>query len=75
MPLTDTALRKAKTRATQYKLGDAGGLYLLVRPDGAKYWRLKYRHAGKEKLLALGVYPAVTLADARADRDGAGTSI
>jgi integrase len=71
MPLTDTAIRKAKARAKQFKMGDAGGLYLLVRPDGAKYWRLKYRYAGKEKLLALGVYPQVSLAEARADRDDA----
>jgi hypothetical protein len=62
MPLTDTAVRKAKGRANQYKIGDARGLYLLIRPDGAKYWRLKYRHDGKEKLLALGTYPDVSLA-------------
>ncbi|GAB3411479.1 hypothetical protein GCM10027361_21020 [Erwinia aphidicola] len=44
---------------------DGGGLYLLVNPNGAKYWRQKYRAAGKEKLLAIGIYPEVTLADAR----------
>lgn len=71
MPLTDTAIKKAKSSEKQYKLGDSGGLYLLVTPDGAKYWRLKYRHAGKERLLAIGVYPAVSLAEAREDRDEA----
>jgi hypothetical protein len=55
--LTEVAIRKIKPQGKQYKLSDSGGLYLLVKPDGAKYWRLKYRHAGKEKLLALGVYP------------------
>src|SRR5450759_2033224 len=71
MPLTDTAIRKAKGKAKQYKLSDAGGLYLLVKPDGAKYWRVKYRHARKEKLLALGVYPWISLAAARLERDEA----
>lgn len=71
MALTDPAIRKAKGREKQYKLADAAGLYLLVKPDGSKYWRLKYRHSGKEKLLAIGVYPQVTLAAAREARDGA----
>ena len=61
----------AKPKDKPYKLADGGGLYLLVNPNGARYWRLKYRVAGKEKLLALGVYPDVTLADARAKRDEA----
>lgn len=60
---------KAKDKA--YKLSDGGGLYLLVNTNGSRYWRLKYRIAGKEKLLALGVYPDVSLADARAKRDEA----
>ncbi len=63
--LTDTAVRKAKPRDKGYKLTDGHGLYLLVHPTGAKYWRLKYRIAGKEKGLALGVYPEITLAEAR----------
>lgn len=67
--LTDTAARNAKPKAKPYRLSDAAGLYLEVMPTGAKYWRMKYRHAGKEKRLALGVYPAVTLADARIRRD------
>jgi Arm DNA-binding domain len=65
MALTDTAARKAKPRDRAYKLTDGHGLYLLVTPMGGKYWRLKYRAAGKQKALALGVYPQVTLAEAR----------
>lgn len=65
MPLTDPATKAAKPGEKPYKLADAGGLYLEVFPNGSRYWRLKYRHAGKEKRLALGVYPAVTLAEAR----------
>jgi len=71
MPLTDTAIRKAKSKFKQYKVSDAGGLYLLIKPDGARYWRVKYRHGGKERLLALGVYPHVSLAEARSERDDA----
>jgi integrase len=71
MPLTDTAIRKAKADGAVYRLFDGGGLYLEVMPSGAKYWRLKYRHTGKEKRLALGVYPAVTLAAARDGREKA----
>ena len=54
-----------------YKLGDAGGLFLLVTPAGGKWWRLKYRFGGKAKLLSLGVYPEVGLKQARAKRDEA----
>lgn len=61
----------AKPKDKPYKLADGGGLYLLIKPNGGKYWRLKYRVAGKEKLLALGVYPEVTLAIARAKREEA----
>ena len=71
MPLTDPAIRTAKPAEKPYKLSDAGGLYLEVHPNGSKYWRLKYRHAGKEKRLALGVYPGVSLKDAREKRDAA----
>jgi len=71
MALTPVAIRNAKPRSKAYKLADTAGLYLLIKPDGARYWRLKYRFAGKEKLLALGVYPDVTLAEARDDRDAA----
>src|SRR4051794_30590795 len=69
--LTDTAVRKLKGKAKQYKVADAGGLYLLVKPDGSKYWRFKYRYSGKEKLLAFGVYDEVSLASAREKRDQA----
>src|SRR5262249_11546701 len=65
MPLTDTAIRKATPRDRPYKLADGGGLFLWVQPGGGKWWRYKYRFAGKEKLLARGTYPDVTLADAR----------
>lgn len=71
MSLTDAAARQAKPREKAYKLSDSAGLYLLVQPNGAKYWRVKYRIAGKEKVLALGVYPDVTLTEARAKRDDA----
>jgi len=71
MKLNDAAIRKAKVNPKQYKMSDGGGLFLLIHPNGAKYWRLKYRHSGKEKLLALGVYPDVSLRDARARRDEA----
>lgn len=71
MALTDTAARAAKGKEKPYKLTDEKGLFLLVHPNGSKYWRFKYRFAGKEKMLALGVYPDVRLADARTRRDEA----
>lgn len=71
MALTDVAIRNAKPRAKPYKMGDAGGLYLLVTPAGGKLWRLKFRVAGKEKLLSLGGWPEVSLANARKERDKA----
>jgi len=71
MPLTDTRIRKAKPTTKSYKLSDGGGMYLLVAPDGARYWRLDYRCAGKRRTLALGVYPTVTLAEARTRRTDA----
>jgi hypothetical protein len=55
MPLTATAAKQAKAKAKSYKLSDEKGMFLLVNPNGSKYWRLKYRFGGKEKLLALGV--------------------
>lgn len=69
--LTDTAIRKAKPAEAQQKLTDSGGMYLLLKPDGGRYWRLDYRFAGKRKSLALGVYPTITLAEARQRRDEA----
>jgi len=65
MPLTDTAARQAKPKEKDYKLADANGLFLLIKTNGSKYWRLKFRYLGVEKLLALGVYPDVKLAEAR----------
>ncbi|HEY4135795.1 MAG TPA: integrase arm-type DNA-binding domain-containing protein [Alphaproteobacteria bacterium] len=65
MPLTDTAIRQVKPGPKPFKLADGGGLYMLVTPAGAKYWRWKYRLHGKEKVLALGVYPEIALAKAR----------
>ena len=54
--LTDTAIRKAKPTDKQQKLADSGGMYLLLKPDDSRYWRMDYRHGGKRKTLALGVY-------------------
>lgn len=69
MPLTDKACKNAKAAKTAYKLADGGGMYLEVAPTGSRYWRLKYRFSGKEKRLALGVYPEVSLVDARSRRE------
>ncbi|EFC3154229.1 TPA: integrase arm-type DNA-binding domain-containing protein, partial [Escherichia coli] len=71
MALTDIKVRTAKPTDKQYKLTDGNGMHLLVHPNGSKYWRLQYRFGGKQKMLALGVYPDVSLADARARRDDA----
>ncbi|QIG80132.1 tyrosine-type recombinase/integrase [Stakelama tenebrarum] len=69
--LTDRECRSAKPREKPYKLGDAGGLYLYVTPAGAKSWRMKYRIAKREKRLTFGLYPEVTLQEARELRDRA----
>ena len=69
--LSDTAIRQAKPTIKPRKLFDANGLYLLIAPTGGKWWRLKYRFAGKERLLALGTYPDVGLKAAREKRDAA----
>ncbi len=71
MSLSNTSIRNAKAGEKSRKLFDGGGLYLEVAPHGGKWWRLKYRFEGKEKRLSLGVYPDVTLKDARARRDEA----
>lgn len=71
MPLTDPTVRNAKPTGKTRKLFDGGGLYLEVAPSGGKWWRLKYRFAGKEKRLSLGTYPQVSLKEARERRDGA----
>jgi integrase len=69
--LTDTAIRKTKPAEKPLKLSDGNGMYLLVKPDGGRYWRMDYRHDGKRKTLAFGVYPTTTLADARQRREDA----
>lgn len=71
MPLTDVKCRAAKGRKAPYKLSDGGGLHLLVAPSGARYWRLAYRWMGKQRTLAIGVYPDISLSDARDARDEA----
>jgi len=69
--LPEVSVRSAKGRDKPYKLSDGGGLYLLVNPNSSKYWRLKYRLHGKEKTLALGVYPGVSMAEARQEANKA----
>lgn len=66
--LTDAAIRRIKPPEKPFKASDMHGLYLFVRPDGARYWRLDYRHAEKRGTLALGVYPQVSLEEAREKR-------
>ena len=71
MPLTDTAIRNAKPGEKPAKIFDERGLFLLVTPTGGKWWRLRYKFDGKEKLLSLGTYPDTSLKDARTRRDDA----
>ncbi|MGQ0526669.1 MAG: tyrosine-type recombinase/integrase [Alphaproteobacteria bacterium] len=71
MPLTYKDCKNAQPIEKPYRISDSGGMYLEIMPNGSKYWRLKYRHMGKEKRLALGVFPLVTLAEAREMRDAA----
>ena len=63
--LSDARIRAAKSRKTTYKISDSGGLHALIQPHGSKLWRLAYRYGGKQKTLALGVYPLVGLREAR----------
>lgn len=70
-PLTDTQVKNARAKDKPYKLTDGGGLYLLIKIDGARYWRMRYRFAGTEPLLAFGKYPQVSLAEARDKRTAA----
>lgn len=69
--LTDSAIRKAKPKDKRYKMTDLGGLFLEIAPNGSKWWRFRYRFAGKEKLISLGVYPEISLKMARERRDTA----
>ena len=71
MALTDTQVKNLKKQATAKKYSDGGGLHVLVTPTGSKLWRMAYRYGEKQKLLSFGVYPDVSLADARAKRDQA----
>lgn len=71
MPLTELKCKSLKSKEKPYRITDGGGMYLEVMPNGSKYWRLKYRHLGKEKRLALGVYDQVSLAEAREGREKA----
>jgi hypothetical protein len=69
--LNDTRVCNAKRADRPIKLSDSGGLHLLVQPNGSKLWLLAYRFGGKQKTLAIGVYPTVTLKHAREKRDEA----
>lgn len=71
MQLTDLAIRRSKPKDKPYTLNDGNGLSLLIEPNGSKGWRLRYRFSGKAKLMSLGTYPNVALADARTARDEA----
>lgn len=75
MALTDTKIKNAKPAEKDYKLYDERGLFVLVKANGSKYWRFKYMKDGKEKLLALGVYPDISLKDARELRDAARSQV
>lgn len=69
MPLTDAAIRCARPKEKSYKLVDGGGLTLLINPNGSKWWRLRYRFGGREKMLSVGVYPDLPLKNARDKRE------
>jgi integrase len=71
MPLSDAAVRSLKPREKPYKVSDFEGLFVLVKPNGARLWQFKYRLGGKEKLLSIGPYPEISLAQARTRRDAA----
>lgn len=65
MALTDTKVRSAKPQEKEYTLVDGDGMFLLIHPNGSKYWRFRFRFGGKQHLMAFGVYPETSLADAR----------
>lgn len=71
MTLSDVKIRNLKPKSKPYKVADFDGLYIAVNPSGSKLWRFKYRLDGKEKLLSIGAYPAISLAQARQARDAA----
>jgi hypothetical protein len=70
-PLTQMKIKQAQPKDKPYKLYDANGLYIQIHPNGSKYWRLRYRFNDAEKKLALGVFPEISLAEAREKRDDA----
>ncbi len=65
LPLTDIQVNKSRPKDKNFSLFDGGGLYLLITTTGGKLWRFKYRFEGKEKLIALGAYPDISLLEAR----------
>ena len=67
--LTELGIRKSKSGIKEKKLYDGQGLYLLLHTNGSKYWRVKYRFLGKEKVLSLGIWPNISLTDARTMRN------
>jgi integrase len=71
MALTDTKVRSAKPEAKEYSLVDGDGMFLLIHPNGSKYWRFRFRFGGKQHLMAFDVYPETSLADARQKREEA----
>lgn len=73
--LKDVTIRNAKPTDKDQRLNDGGGLYILLKPNGAKWWRFDYTFAGKRKTLSLGVYPATGLADARSKAEDARTAV
>jgi len=75
MTLSDVKIRNLKPKPKTYKVADFDGLYIAVNPSGSKLWRFKYRLGGKEKLLSIGVYPAISLAQARQARDAARAAV
>ena len=75
MTLSDAKIRNLKPKPKTYKVADFDGLYIAVNPSGSKLWRFKYRLGGKEKLLSIGVYPAISLAQARQARDAARAAV
>ena len=71
MPLTDATIRVLKPKVKPYKVSDFEGLFMTVKPTGSRLWHFKYRIDGKEKLLPIGIYPEITLAQARGKKDEA----
>ena len=71
MALTDAKMRALKGREAPYKLSDGEGLYVLVPPNGSRLWRLSYRYLGKQRTLAVGQYPLMSLLEARRTREDA----